>query len=271
MLLKSLLQLLAMGALCIGLCQTGSIWEPEDVPDQSDNADADTLPKYGGASASGPEAKPAPVKRIRTGILADPVRDIDGNVYQTVRIGNQVWTKTNLKATRYNDGSPIRFIADPWDSSGEFLGLHRIGAPMCRDNAMTYAAKRNKKKSAEPWLEYNWHVVKSGKLAPAGWRVPSCAQWDTLARTLRSGGYDYETVFGGNYMCDSSVSEEACGEYGGSDRFWWSGDSCAENPWEYWRHKAVALRLSPGEDVMSAGPEVKTLWYPVRLVKEATK
>jgi uncharacterized protein (TIGR02145 family) len=271
MLLKSLLQLLAMGALCIGLCQTGSIWEPEDVPDQSDNADADTLPKYGGASASGPEAKPAPVKRIRTGILADPVRDIDGNVYQTVRIGNQVWTKTNLKATRYTDGSPIRFIADPWDSSGEFLGLHRIGAPMCRDNAMTYAAKRNKKKSAEPWLEYNWHVVKSGKLAPAGWRVPSCAQWDTLARTLRSGGYDYETVFGGNYMCDSSVSEEACGEYGGSDRFWWSGDSCAENPWEDWRHKAVALRLSPGEDVMSAGPEVKTLWYPVRLVKEATK
>ena len=47
------------------------------------------------------------------------VTDIDGNVYQTVTIGTQVWMMENLKVTHYRNGNPIPRVTD----GGTWLSL----------------------------------------------------------------------------------------------------------------------------------------------------
>ncbi len=37
------------------------------------------------------------------------VSDVDGNTYETVRIGSSCWTKSNLKTTKYSDGTAVPF------------------------------------------------------------------------------------------------------------------------------------------------------------------
>ena len=90
----------------------------------------------------------------------DTVTDIDGNVYQTVQIGDQLWMKENLKVTHYNNGDeiPTGYSNDDWANLS--TGAYAVYDDN-ESNADTYG------------YLYNWYAVETGNLAPEGWHVPT--------------------------------------------------------------------------------------------------
>jgi len=103
------------------------------------------------------------------------VTDIDGNVYKTIKIGNQEWMAENLRVTKYRDGSAIPFASG--DSQWKAAGLNTKTAAYC-DIETYYNSGSNH------WYYgrlYNWYTIKDIKnIAPTGWHVPTKAEWETL-------------------------------------------------------------------------------------------
>lgn len=95
------------------------------------------------------------------------VTDIDGNTYQTARIGNQEWMIENLRVTKYNDNTVI----DQITNGTTWMGLV-TGAWCWNDNNSTYDIPYGKL--------YNWYAVNTGTLCPTGWHVPSDVEWTVL-------------------------------------------------------------------------------------------
>jgi uncharacterized protein (TIGR02145 family) len=104
------------------------------------------------------------------------VTDIDGNTYETVKIGTQIWMKENLKSSRYGDGSPI-----PTGLSDSEWSKTNSGAYAIYDNDQANKNKYGKL--------YNWYAVTDRRgLCPANWHVPSDKEWNILEYFL--GGKD---------------------------------------------------------------------------------
>ena len=104
------------------------------------------------------------------------VSDIDGNAYNTVSIGTQCWTKENLKVTKYNDGTLIPDLtastSNPWaPTSGARTGYVDAGVTASYVGTFGYL--------------YNWYAVNDlRKLCPAGWHVPTDAEWTIMIQAL---------------------------------------------------------------------------------------
>lgn len=114
------------------------------------------------------------------------VKDVDGNLYHTVTIGTQCWMLENLKTTRYKDSTiiPTGLSNTSWQAT--FSGAYAIfdNNPV---NNTTYGKL------------YNWYAVNTGKLAPAGWRVPTDNDFTILTNYL---GGESEA---GNKMKDTTL------------------------------------------------------------------
>jgi uncharacterized protein (TIGR02145 family) len=105
-------------------------------------------------------------------IFTTPLTDVDGNIYYTTRIGDQVWITENLRTTKLNDKTSISNITDNsiWST---------LSTP-------AYSWYRNQETVDDQkyGVLYNWFTINTGKLCPAGWHVPDEEEWSVLTEYL---------------------------------------------------------------------------------------
>lgn len=96
------------------------------------------------------------------------ISDIDGNIYHSVKIGNQVWLVENLKSTRFNNGDLIRTT---YPATKEILSE--------KEPKYQWAYDGDERNVAKYGRLYTWYAASDLRgLAPEGWRIPSATDWE---------------------------------------------------------------------------------------------
>ena len=122
--------------------------------------------------------------------------DADGNEYETVQIGTQCWTKTNLRSTKAADGTAIA-----------------VGSDTSTTVAYRYYPNNNSSNVSAYGYLYNWEAAKL--VCPAGWHLPSDAEWTTLI-TYVSGQSEYTCGGNTSYNAKALASTEGWGTSSGT-------------------------------------------------------
>lgn len=111
---------------------------------------------------------------LSTSTAQSVVKDIDGNTYKTIKLGNQEWFAENLKVKHYQNGDAIPNLTD-----SKQWGKATTGA-YCTYNNCTSVGN-----DTANILLYNWYtVVDNRKMCPLGWHVPTDADWTILITFL---------------------------------------------------------------------------------------
>lgn len=113
--------------------------------------------------------------------------DGDGNVYKTIKIGNQIWMSENLRTTKFRDGTPLDNIAPvsayDWGTADVSNRKYWALVNGTTANTETYG------------LAYNQYAVTGStqgsanniNLCPSGWHVPTDNEFFTLSLYLGTG------------------------------------------------------------------------------------
>jgi uncharacterized protein (TIGR02145 family) len=108
------------------------------------------------------------------------IQDIDGNTYNTVKIGTQCWTRENLRVSKYNDGTTIPLFSSGVageSALGKTWWSKKIGARTIYDHSQTNLLTYG--------YLYNWYAVENSRgLCPTGWGVPTDDEWAILISEL---------------------------------------------------------------------------------------
>ncbi len=137
----------------------------------------------------------------------ETLKDIDGNIYPTTKIGNQLWMAKNLMVSHYNNGDTIHSYCYNHDTS------------YCRVYGRLY-----------PWRSIvggnNSDSVFS--VCPDNWHIPTDEEWEILIDTLGGMQYagiklrkEFDTQFniqwGGNYQSELDIFS-----FNNSNVYFWS-------------------------------------------------
>ncbi len=149
------------------------------------------------------------------------VTDIDGNTYDAVQIGSQVWMAENLHVSKYADGTPIpkgRLNVSEYCSSDEpyfYVTYNTEGFGYNYQPLYGYL--------------YNWPAVMNGAnnsntnpsgvqgVCPNGWHVPSDAEWKQLEEYVKNNS---------QYHCDN-CEECIAKALASTERWHHSSNNCA--------------------------------------------
>ncbi len=93
----------------------------------------------------------------KDGITNEIVKDIDGNSYRVIKIGEQFWLAENFKSTRFTDGNPIP-SAVPYDNNSTMISSYG--------------------------LTYRWNDFIDARLPPKGWRIPTINDFKKLVNSI---------------------------------------------------------------------------------------
>lgn len=116
----------------------------------------------------GCEQEPATTVDLPEIQYADPLIDIDNNVYMTVVIDSRIWMAENLRVTKFNDDVPVPSITDKDRWQNTSLPAYCWYNNDSINNMLVFGAL------------YNYRAVQTGMLCPVGWHVPSLEEWNTM-------------------------------------------------------------------------------------------
>ncbi len=98
------------------------------------------------------------------------IADIQGNLYNTVTIGSQVWMVENLRTTKYNNNTSIPNV------TGNTAWINLTTPAWCWFS--------NDIAKADWGALYNWYTIQTGRLCPTGWHVPTDEEYKILESYL---------------------------------------------------------------------------------------
>ncbi|MFZ9940370.1 MAG: FISUMP domain-containing protein, partial [Bacteroidia bacterium] len=192
--------------------------------------------------------------------------DVEGNTYNTVQIGTQCWSQSNLKVSKYRNGDNI-----PTGLSNSQWGSASSGAYAIYDNNTSNNTLYGKL--------YNGYAANDSRgLCPTGWHVPSDTEWASLITFLGGSsvaGGKMKSTTGWNSPNTGATNSSGFtglpgggrlggGVYGdlGNVGHWWSTTIIGSAGWAWYR----SLNTSFNSVANNANPQA--YGYAVRCLRD---